>query len=690
MPLIQAQHTLLTKSICHRLNHLWRLIPTINVTNIHGNNDLPSLGLKKDSALRQHLQSLFPTHKITDRAWTIATFPPRLSGMGISTWQNTADCAFLASYTAISKTICHLFPSLSPAFQQPLSIPPPNHATLPLPLAAYLITNRLSNINPAITDTINSTDLTQLDQPTRHLQHKLSNLLLTITHEKICNSASTRDKAQLLSNQGNSSIWSINPSSSNLLIPNSLYKINVARTLLISITKCNCKVHYCPSCHKKCDPYGDHSLLCYADGNPTRRSLWHDQLTRTMSNYMYCHGIPCSYEPRHIFPDTDKRPDLIAHWPSYSVAFDTRTCVACKDPPKAASQKGYAANQGSLEKHRNWDSISIANTLQILPLSIEDGGTMHPEFAAAIKHIAQTSNDSNPGANRISRTYWTQRILVANAKGVAHTIINHMPTCRNNSCKCNKEVHQPTLIPIQRNAHYNSNAALQATNTTVPTVQHTSVTSLQPTNQTPQISHQSQLPTLPYARQQQMPPTPTSIWAYSVPNGNNRYMPLPPTTPSANPQPPAFQFPPYPCHHQYSSNHDVHLTPTSQNHIHRRASSTIPCQTLHPPTFMNDLSQNPQHHHQQQSSDLNISSCNISRNDPIISANDSYWPPNISYCTMSGERIPFQCSGDLGLSHNTPCNQASLPFQSSFFECASSQFSQRQSQNKKNNNKPLV
>ena len=105
-----------------------------------------------------------------------------------------------------------------------------------------------------------------IDQPTRHLQHKLSNLLLSITHEKICNSASTRDKAQLLSNQGNSSIWSINPSSSNLLIPNSLYKINVARTLLISITKCNCKVHYCPFCHKKCDPYGDHSLLCYADG----------------------------------------------------------------------------------------------------------------------------------------------------------------------------------------------------------------------------------------------------------------------------------------------------------------------------------------------------------------------------------------------------------------------------------------
>jgi hypothetical protein len=105
---------------------------------------------------------------------------------------------------------------------------------------------------------------------------------------------------------------------------------------------------------------------------------------------------------------------------------------------------------------------------------------------------------------------------------------------------------------------------------------------------------------------------------------------------------------------------------------------------------MDDLPQNPQCHHQRQSPDLNIACCNTSRNDPVIPANDSYWPPNISYCTMGGERIPFQCSGDLGLSHNTPHNQTSQPFKSSLFECASSQFSQRQSQNKKNNNMPLI
>ena len=224
----------------------------------------------------------------------------------------------------------------------------------------------------------------------------------------------------------------------------------------------------------------------------------------------------------------------------------------------------------------------------------------------------------------------------------------------------------------------------------MPTVQRIPTTSLQLTNQTSQILHQFQLPALSYAPQQQIPPIPTSIWTYSTPNRNNRYTPLPPTIPSANPQPSAFQYPPYPYHHQCSSNHDIHSIPTPQNHIHRHASNATPCRTLQPPAFMNDLPLNAQHHHQRQSPVLNISSCNAPCNDPIIPANDSYWPPNISHCTMGGEHIPFQCSGDLGLPHNTPHNQASLPFQSSLFECSSSQFSQRQSQNKKNNNKPLI
>ena len=134
-----------------------------------------------------------------------------------------------------------------------------------------------------------------------------------------------------------------------------------------SITRCSCKVHFCASGHKECEAYGDQSLLCYADGNPTRTALWHDQITRTMSNYLHCQSVPCIFEPKHLFPYTGNRPDRVAHWCDYLVAFETRTCVACRDPAKSSSQKGYAADQGSVETHRKWDPISIANNIQILP-----------------------------------------------------------------------------------------------------------------------------------------------------------------------------------------------------------------------------------------------------------------------------------------------------------------------------------
>lgn len=135
---------------------------------------------------------------------------------------------------------------------------------------------------------------------------------------------------------------------------------------------------------------------------------------------------------------------------------------------------------------------------------------------------------------------------------------------------------------------------------------------------------------------------------------------------------------------------NAHPIPTPQNHNHHRASNASPCQAWHSPVLKNDFSHNPLLHHQRQSPNPNIFTCNTSRNDLIIPANGSYWLPNISYCTMSGERASFQCSGDLGLPHNTPYNQASQPTQPSHLECASPHLSQSQSQNNENNNGPLI
>lgn len=174
---------------------------------------------------------------------------------------------------------------------------------------------------------------------------------------------------------------------------------------------------------------------------------------------------------------------------------------------KCLISKGlYAHDQGSFEKHRNWDSISITNNLQTLPLHIEDDATMHPEFLAAIKHTSHSSDDPSPGAARISRTYWTQRILVANTKGVAHTILSHhMPACKTESCKHDRNVQKLALIPIQRNAFYNSNTSLQATAVVPPTYPPMSTFNPQLSNSNSRITSQSGVSALPLASIQQPP-----------------------------------------------------------------------------------------------------------------------------------------------------------------------------------------
>ena len=71
--------------------------------------------------------------------------------------------------------------------------------------------------------------------------------------------------------------------------------------------------------------------------------------------------------------------------------------------------------------------------------------------------------------------------------------------------------------------------------------------------------------------------------------------------------------------------------------------------------------------HDQSQNDLpNFPTRSAPRNDPIIPANDSSWPPNISYCTMGGERAFHQYNDVHGLFHNAPGTQAVQPIRPSY------------------------
>ena len=81
---------------------------------------------------------------------------------------------------------------------------------------------------------------------------------------------------------------------------------------------------------------------------------------------------------------------------------------------------------------------------------------------------------------------------------------------------------------------------------------------------------------------------------------------------------------------------------------------------------MNDLFQIPLRHDPSLNNLPNFPSDSAPRNDPIIPANDSSWPPNISYCTMGGERAFHQYNDVHELFHNAPGTRAVQPIRPSY------------------------
>ena len=68
--------------------------------------------------------------------------------------------------------------------------------------------------------------------------------------------------------------------------------------------------------------------------------------------------------------------------------------------------------------------------MRVIPLTIEDGGYMHKNFASMIQNSIRLRSEPNSREIGINQTYWKQRLLLNNMKGVAMTIMSQYPTCR--------------------------------------------------------------------------------------------------------------------------------------------------------------------------------------------------------------------------------------------------------------------
>ena len=109
-----------------------------------------------------------------------------------------------------------------------------------------------------------------------------------------------RSKAMHLSHTTDPYTFTALPTCPDLTISNNLFPLCISRRLLLPCTTCSCEAHRCvvSGCaSQSADIMGDHSLMCMADGNPYRRTHWHDASYRVWAGMLKSVGLSVRIEP---------------------------------------------------------------------------------------------------------------------------------------------------------------------------------------------------------------------------------------------------------------------------------------------------------------------------------------------------------------------------------------------------------
>ena len=397
-------------------------------------------GRRVDSAYRDHVQGLVQHTYLTDRAWRIATTPGSLGGMGLRTWADTADAAYLASYAYSRSIVPSLFPHLGPAFANPFVVGADASSLSASAAAAARANGRLVAEDAGCTAHLAALAPVPLgalasDSGSVHgLQRRCSELLHATRVRHHFQGLGVRDRAEHFSHAGDPYFPSCSPTAPDLTISSDLFSIATARRLLLQITTCSCEVKRCVVCNSSdVDEMGDHSLRCAADSNPLRRTEWHD------ASYWVWHQLfrMAGWESRMevtgaLIGDSNKRPDIMIFRGvgGSDVFIDFITCLPTKADVvnSAASTPGHAADLGAAKKMGDWLDLVQRQGDEFVPIAVESGGRVH-EDALDLLSEACGAIGGSPGERQALLTYWRQRVSMANARGVAAVIKARTPLC---------------------------------------------------------------------------------------------------------------------------------------------------------------------------------------------------------------------------------------------------------------------
>jgi hypothetical protein len=465
MPSHHAQWAVTVKSVQQRFQYLFRCIPCGNRAVF---NDLAAA---YDKAILSTVQRMCESQQLSTRARSIARLPQNLGGLGIKSWFDTADPAYLASYLYSATVLPTIFPYLREAFHHPTTKQQPpstnnHHPSHPI----FIINNITTNIPSSSTEAIeacNRHDLITNNKTSyrirnghslRQIQAHLSSEAYTIKQGDIISSLrqdsdprSSQLLARFISATADQYTWSTTPTDCYTTMKNNILKIAALQRLLEPILPSssthsnNGPTFTCPKCNFTSespdnnipiaskfdiDPYGFHSIRCTGDGHAARTKEWHDRLRDIWYMLLKHAGYNVTKEPYGTVDSSQKRPDIIIHFedPMYKLFLDIRTCdPLLKDIfPICCDTKGHAANLGVAAKDSAWLQLVHAQGDQFQAICHEHPGLINEGALALLKKAASRFGSTRQHSEAF-KVYWLQRLHLANTIGTAEIIFQRLP-----------------------------------------------------------------------------------------------------------------------------------------------------------------------------------------------------------------------------------------------------------------------
>ena len=325
---------------------------------------------------------------LEDGAWTQATLPLRLGGLGIRRMADVALPAFISSMDATRGLVCTI-----------------NHrpdGDRPTRLASAVDEFTASQVP----------DLTAeepLDQ--RHLDELASRRRL----DNLLHDANQVDRARLLAASApHSGAWlsALPVEKLGLLLPDEAVRTGVALRLGAPVQQ----PHRC-RCGAMSDKLGHHNLSCRRDpGRLPRHAALNDVLHRALASA----GVVAVLEPRGLDRGDGRRPDGITVYPfrrGKMLAWDA-TCVSTYSGSHlldCAISAGAAARAAEDRKRQRY--AALRQRYDFVPLAIETTGVLGPAFSDLLQDIGRRISQRS-GEKR--ETAWLrQRISLAVIRGNA-------------------------------------------------------------------------------------------------------------------------------------------------------------------------------------------------------------------------------------------------------------------------------